>query len=431
MKSVGAKTWGRIGYALWALALVYAAWNISWSYFSVRWTNNHLVREVGLVGYLTFDVVNTAAAAFDDIEDVDPAPYVTWLKARHKSWRDKLPPMSPNKKNLIFLQLESVDYVTIDADHDGKPAMPFLRSLRDSSLFFEEAVDQTGVGRSSDAHILALTSQMPIQNQAVFTRFDLSEVMSLPRILKPHGYRSISFEGYHGEFWRWKTNHARMGYDESFSMEDLNTDEMLGWGISDSSVVRQALDEATTGSRPFFAHIVLLTHHHPFRFVRNRQSPEGKGIVSDYLISARYVDSVIEELFERLDSEGLRESTVVAVYSDHDSGIVGELNAYRGLPVSDRVADERITMLVAGSDVNKQVHTAAGLLDLAPTVLTALGIETPWSFVGMAAQAGPSDVLLQNGTRVAPDGSVDETALPIDLGTLTRLAIERPEALSP
>lgn len=418
----------------WALLVVYALVDVNHSFFKWRWTNAHLVREVGLLGYMAYDVFDAVVSSFDNVDDVDAGPYRAFVAGRASRRAECAKPGARPKRNVVFLQLESVDFTAVDAQYKGEPVMPFTAGLRDRTLFFETALDQTGPGRSSDAHVLVLTSQIPIQNRVIFTQDDTSKAVSLPRILGEQGYFSFSLEGHQGEFWRWKLNHRRLGFDESSSQAELDTSDILGWGVSDMSLVDQAMGKMELRDTPFFAHILLLTHHHPFHFVRESHGETFDGIIPDYLISAKYVDSVIEHLFEGLKSRGLLENTIVAVYSDHDSGVSEDLNEFIGLPFSSGVEHERIPFLIYDGGRAERVRRPVGLQDLPATVLDLLGLPIPDSFMGVPEGCGYSDVLFQNGKRViglGDDGELETIATDVDMSTLTRLGIYRPEALLP
>ena len=134
---------------------------------------------------------------------------------------------------------------------------------------------------------------------------------------------------------------------------------------------------------------------------------------------------------------GMADDTIVAVYSDHDSGATLELNEHLGREYTDERINERIPLIITGlgpETIGVRVRKPSGLQDLAPTVLTALNVPIPTAFVGIPAQSPIADVILNNGTRVRrldDDGRPVVEALPddLDIGTLTRLAIQRPDAL--
>jgi lipoteichoic acid synthase len=418
--------------SLWALALVWALVQIDGHKVRMRWTNHVVVTELGFVGYAVYDIGKWVAVSMDDLDDVDPAPYREFLKSRRQGDPPPKPSVGP-RKNVIFLQLESIDAITLTADVGGEPAMPFLKELSAKSLVFENALDQTGAGRSSDAHVLALSSLIPIQNMAVFTRYDLSKTPSLPRVLNGAGYHTFSIEGTYGTFWRWKKNHERLGFDESYAREDLDDSETIGLGISDCSLLEQAAAKLVAAPKPVFAYVVLLTHHHPYSAVHKQQGKPDQGIVKNYFVSARYVDGCIRGFFESLRAQGLLQETLISIYSDHDSGITSDLHAHVGRDYDGRVLSERIPWMVTGAAHTGRISRATGLSDVSPTILVELGLPIPSTFVGLPGAAPGGDVLLQNGTRVrlGPDGEMVVEALDdaMDLGILTRLVIQRPELL--
>lgn len=401
---------------------------------------------MGLLAYAFYDAGSQAfRGVFEDVADVDPAPYVAFTEARHARRtaalaalpKDTPPKGGPRLKNVVFLQLESVDAAALDATLDGEPAMPYFKELRDRTWSFDHVVDQTGVGRSSDAHVLVLASLVPTQNEPIFTRRDLTETLSLPKLLAPLGYHCFSMEGSEGEFWRWQKNHQRLGYHVSYSKSELDDRDRLGWGVSDRSLVLQAAAKmrehvARAPTQPFFAHVVLLTNHHPFTFVRDSLGRQTGGILQDYLLSVRYTDEVIALMMGELERAGLLDDTIVAIYSDHDSGISEELETSLGRTYRPGSEHERIPLMIWGLGAPRRITRPSGLQDLAPTILTALGQPIPPRFVGIPAQLDTGDVLLQNGTRVTAIGEGGQPVLSpieIDIRTQTLLAIERPEVL--
>lgn len=419
-------TWRHGLLTAWALLFIWALWRVDGTYLERRWTNDRVVRELGLTGYAVWDIATWLWALTDDIDDVDTAPYRAFLDARRAHYPAPRAVPLDKRKNVVFLQLESVDALTLDLRVEGKPAMPFLSGLRSRAIRFDTVLDQTGAGRSSDAHVLVLTSQMPVAHAAVFTKYDLSRVPSLPRVLAEHGYHTLSIEGSYGDFWRWKQNHRRLGIATSYGRGDLDDSEIIGLGISDCSVIDQALEKLAAVPRPFFLYVVLLTNHHPFDDIREREGLPAEGLVSDYVHSVRYTDACVERLFDGMSRMGVLKNTLAAVYSDHDSGISEELHDAMGRSYEPGIKGERIPLLLWDGGQTDKIARPVGLLDLAPTVLHRLGLPIPRTFVGIPVSASEGAALLQQGVALTPDGWVD---LDLNLSILTRLAIERPEAL--
>ncbi len=271
---------------------------------------------------------------------------------------------------------------------------------------------------------------MPVANRSAYIDFDLSRLPSLPKTLAREGYTSFSIHGYEPGFWKRGINHQRLGFDKTFFYDDLDHSDEIGWGVSDISVVEQAVEKMASTEAPFFAHIILLSNHYPYTYVREMLGLPYKNIVEDYFISAGYVDGAIKRLFERLDEAGLIDDTIVAVYSDHDSGITSIIHDYAGLAY-EPLADDRIPLLIYGAGVRGSITDSSGLQDLSPTILYYLGIESPHTFVGLP-NAGAS-VFMPGGRVLALDdsGRVGLELAGLDVETITLLAISRPESLRP
>jgi len=402
-----------------------------------RRENDNVVREIGLAAYFLYDVGLYIKNRYDGamIMSLDVSPYQSYLAARHSSHDSATPENIEKRKNLVYLQMEGIDAVLLDLMYKGEPVMPFLSGLRDKSLFFENTFDQTGVGHTTDAELLVLTSQLPVPNQSTFTSYNLSNLPSLPKILREMGYFSFSIHGNTPACWDRRRNHVRLGFDTTYFPEDLDSSEKIGpWGMSDRSIVNQAVDKMALSAKPFFSHIILLTSHPPFDPVRAWRGLEYSNVIDDYFITAQYVDSAIELLFERLDEAELLDDSIIAIFSDHDSSITDDVYDYVGMKYVSYRAHDKVPLLIYGGGEPKRIGRPSGLQDLAPTVLTLLGIKIPHTFIGIPAQAsGPGGVLMIDNREITgiQDGRPDIEDVPIDLFTLTRLAIARPQDLKP
>jgi len=406
---------------------------------SKRWSNKLVVDELGFTGYALYDLYFYAKGFYSSrsLKYKDPEPYRLFLSDRAKKRRTAAQIRGRNGKtagkglkNVIYLQLESVDSVLLGLNYKGSEVMPFLSYLAGHSIFFENAFDQTGAGRSVDGEFLSLTSQIPIPNHSVYTSSDLSEIPSLPKVLSAKGYRSFSMHGYIPGFWNRRNNHLKLGYDETYFIEDLDTSDIIGWGISDSSIVTQAVDKMSNLKQPFYAHIILLSNHFPYNYVKKKMGAPPTNIVEDYFSSVRYVDKSIELLFRKLIEKNMLKDTIVAVYSDHDSGITKKIYLQTGQKYIDYRTHDKIPMMVYNGGLSLRIKRPSGLQDLAPTILSQLGIDQPQTFIGAPADM-ESEVFLPGNLRITglKNGTPTIKDSEIDLSVLSRLAIAKPKTL--
>lgn len=407
---------------------------VNWKLVKNRNLSRHVLKEIGYFGYLANEVRNSTKSWIDDksLALIDTSEFRAYLHKVHSDNNRALPPISPPKrKHLIYIQMESVDAYSIEATFEGEPIMPFLNELSNQSLYFENAMDLTSSGRSTDGEFLALTSLPPVYGRAVYHNHDLSKVPSLPRALNDEGYYTFSIHGNNGAFWNRAVAHAALGYQKSFFKPELNNDDTIGWGISDRSILSQAIDKIKSSQNPCFAHIILLTNHHPYNHVSEHQGIPTGNITRDHFTSLRYVDQAIESFFNDLEANDLLEECIIAIYSDHDSSIQ---RLIKQTAQSDRnfQIDDSIPLFVVGTENPPQrIEKITSLLDLPVVTLDALGVPIPHTFVGHPIRSNlptltPKSTLIKAGL----EKPISEPA-PFDSAIFTKMAIVKPERLDP
>ena len=66
-------------------------------------------------------------------------------------------------KNLIYIQVESLENFVIGQKINGKEITPNLNKLVQSSLYFPNTFEQVNEGTSSDADLMVNTSMLPLR----------------------------------------------------------------------------------------------------------------------------------------------------------------------------------------------------------------------------------------------------------------------------
>lgn len=96
-------------------------------------------------------------------------------------------------------------------------------------------------------------------------------------------------------------------------------------------------------------------------------------IVRHYDAALLYVDEVIGDLLDHLEGEGLRDKTIVVVTSDHGKELVERGIIGHGVTLYEEMV--RVPLIIAGPGVpNGVVHHPVMSIDLAPTILSLLGL---------------------------------------------------------
>jgi len=402
----------------------------SWGWLATRFLNERVIEYIGGTGYVLFDAEELARNYWRTarLDKVDPAPYRDYLRTLAER-RQPVPATPRPRKHVVYVQMESADGLLIGARWEGRPAMPFLESLAREQVYLPNVIDNTAGGRTNDALVLVQTALVPLRSSPVYVSQPLDKVPSLPKALKAAGYHTWLMNGYFGAFGRSRLAQQALGYDDGFFSEELDTSEKLGWGVSDRSVLHQAAQRLIAAKQPTFAHVILLTNHHPYVYVREHLGLPPAGIVADYMQSVRYMDESIAGFFGELKAAGVLDNCIVAIFGDHDSSITAQLE--RELQVGPaRVMSDTVPLIVAGlPEAPRRIEAVAGLQDVPVIVLEALGLPVPPTFTGNGLGGGGRTVAAMYGAlEVTPQG-LGASPMPVDQETLTLLALHYPEKL--
>ncbi len=316
-------------------------------------------------------------------------------------------------KNLIIIQMEAIQQFFINSTINGKQITPNMNKLASESAYFPNFFSQIGGGNTSDAELLTNTSTYPAKDGAVYFRFPLNTFNSLPKLLKKEGYSVYSSHAYQASFWNRTTMHRTLGFDKFFSEKDFTLDEKLGWGLGDSSFLRQSLDKVRAHT-PFYGFFITLTSHYPYEATAksdfNAGEYEGK-MLGKYMKAANYADKSIGDLVAYMKKLGLYDNTVLVIYGDHfgmprhqGEDIQKYLN-FSGTDF-DWMKMNKVPYIIhyPGLLNGKVISTTGGQLDTLPTVANILGIDVPYAFGKdlVNAKEGSGYAVLRNGS-VATD----------------------------
>lgn len=306
--------------------------------------------------------------------------------------------------NVLMVQLEAIQQWAVDAEVNGEAVMPFLRSLKERSLYFPNLYDQTGGSPTSDCEYLVLNGLHPLERGAVSFRRAGNDFVAMPKLFAERGYHTLSAHAYAPGMWNRSVLHKRYGFKQSFFRDDFPPEEKLGWGMGDKPFFEHLAGFLEAAPKPFFAFAITLTSHHPYNYVPAsvwRLSMKGAHRhLRDYLRSARYVDEALRELFGHLEAAGLLENTTVVLYGDHDaklkfnqkqaSAAAKYLNLDEGAlrAIGRRgVTVDRVPLFIVPPPSRPLpaavVETVGGQIDIGATVLHYFGVPAPPSFLGL------------------------------------------------
>ncbi len=229
----------------------------------------------------------------------------------------------PLPRQVLVIQVETLDYTIIDREFGGKTVTPFLNALKKRSFFYK--VDSFHYHGSADADFAFLASREPSRHLLNYKIRTFPYDNTLPRAFEEHGYRTHSFHGVSGTFFNRVFAYRKMGFSDILFIDDLvarygvEARPIGGWTATDDERLLDILGReilAEKDARGFFFAITLLGHA-PFTHVREREIvPEPKGYAQRYMNVAHEIDRRLGRLYDSLPP-----GTMFVVYGDHSSGI--------------------------------------------------------------------------------------------------------------
>lgn len=291
-------------------------------------------------------------------------------------------------KNLILIQVEALQNFVVNARYNGQVITPNLNAfLQQDTVYFDRYYTTIGKGNTVDAEFSTLNSLYPVIDRECYTLYQNNTFDGLPWLLRDKGYDTLAIHGYKGEFWNREAAYPGQGFQNFYSMEDLDQSDIIGLGISDKSMFRQAADILDKQKKPFFSFIITLTSHHPFviedKDVTLKIKPEDEGTkFGSYLKTVHYFDEAFGQFIQELKNEGLYDNTVIALYGDHHALNLNMDNnkemmeKYLGRTYDyDEMLRIPLMIHVPGSGVKETIHTTGGQIDFLPTIANIMGLK--------------------------------------------------------
>lgn len=297
--------------------------NVRNSYLFSNYDPTNTVEYFSPIGYHIFDVYNV-------YKNSKPYKMTAEDEAKIKEYYDFKNENLPDNefkgmfkgKNLIVIQVESLEDFVINKKVDGQEITPNINKLLNNSIYLPNIFEQVNEGTSSDSDLMVNTSMLPLRQGSTFFRNPATTYNSLPNILEKDGYSTIAIHSDKGSFWNYAQGLNGIGFDKFVDYYSFDRDENIGLGLSDGSYFRQIEPMIKELKQPFYAFTVTLTSHGPFDLPKEyrelKLSPElDENVLGGYFQSIHYTDAKIGMFIESLKKDGLLDNTVIAIEGDH------------------------------------------------------------------------------------------------------------------
>lgn len=355
---------------------------------------NYVVKYLGVYNFMIYDAIQSGKSSTkrlvvdsSDITEVENYTKNKYAKPNPKYFG------AAKGKNVIKIQLESFQSFLIDYTLHGEEVTPFLNSLvndrRQDFTYFDNFFHQTEQGKTADAELIMDNSLYGLPQGSAFVTKGNNTYQSLPAIMhQQQGYTSAVFHGDDKSFWNRDEIYKYFGIDEFYdaSYYDMRDENIINYGLKDKPFFKESIPLLEGMNQPLYAHLVTLTHHHPYLISDSEATIEpaetGDDSVDTYFQTARYLDESIEEFFADLKEADLYENSVIMIYGDH-YGISDNHNRAMSEIIGEEItplntADlQRVPFMirVPGMEGQGTNHEFAGQIDVMPTLLHLLGIN--------------------------------------------------------
>ncbi|UCD17070.1 MAG: LTA synthase family protein [Candidatus Zixiibacteriota bacterium] len=316
--------------------------------------------------------------------NIDGPPQDSFSLAR-KVHRDTRPDFLPN---LIVILMESWSSNRIGALGSDLNTSPcFDRLASEGILLSNFYANGIRTNRGLPAIICSFPS---LPGRSIMKRYAADyPFRSLAEVLGQSGVTSIFAHGGDIAFDNMEGFLRSVGYDIFYGEDDFGNAEKLGkWGVADHAFFERLADEMADFPRPFHMTALSLSYHDPYLIPDNRfrqyddTVPDSRKLNTFY-----YTDWSLGRFFEKMRSMPLFDSTIFVITSDHCPHQTGRY------PLSPR--DFNIPLLIYApaiiGDSGRIVETIASQVDIMPTLIGLIGLDTDINCWGRDVLACESD----------------------------------------
>lgn len=354
--------------------------------FNTYWTPNQTISNLSPVGYHLYDtytywkdnrMFSLTSKEKDEIK--------AWFAGKKEDLPDNSYKAMFKGKNLIVIQVESLESFVLNQKINGQEITPNLNKLLANSLYFSDFYEQVYNGTSSDADLMANTSVYPVRRGSTFFRYPHNTYNSLPKLLQNNGgYSTVAIHPDKGAYWNWMDALKAIGFQRCIDSASFKIDEWIGLGLSDGSFLRQVERIAVNQKQPFYMFMVTLSSHGPFNLPNgyrelNLDEKLDRTKLGGYFQSVHYTDKHIGIFLSKLKEDGLLDNTVVVIYGDH-TGVhkyyQDEVSKIQ--PAQDWWLDghHHIPFIIYQSGMKGgEMKVKGGQVDILPTVAYLMGID--------------------------------------------------------
>lgn len=323
-------------------------------------------------------------------------------------------------KNVILLQLESMQNFVVGKSINGKEITPNINKFLSENIKIDNMIIQS-YSTTADSEHSAMTSLYPLENGMAFAQYSGNKYNDIFEIYKKKDYHTVYMHGNEGTFWNRQNVYNVLQVDDLDFIDSFEPDsELINNWISDESLYRQAVEKLKSVDGPFFSSIVASSSHTGFDLpgLENKYDKVSIDVgeykdtyFGNYLEAVNYADYAFGKFIERLKQENLYDDTVIFIFGDHYGMQMHNEEMLKFIKDVDRelnIPETEINYVnvVCGMRIpgvqSQEINKVVSKLDIKPTLSYISGIEDDFS-LGNNIFGNKDFACLNNGVIVTND----------------------------
>ncbi len=342
---------------------------------------NEIFKDNDMITYIQRDIVCTIKQPFSY---KDSADVIDSYFDEQISHQDNSKTGIFKDKNLIILQVESLDYAGINAEN-----CPNITRLMKESINFENFYSS----RFGDTYTFGTETAI---NTGLFAPSGVALPMdyvnnsfpySLANMFRKSGYSANEYHFNSPEFYNRGVMSSVYGYENYIQYEEYADNKNQNFEIDDTLVTDNGIYNKLVENDKFLDYVVTYSAHMPYtsddelykEAIKRHpeleaEDPNDKTAI--FKAKASLTDDLVGELIQRLDSDGILDNTVIWFITDHYcSSIVSDT-------VNDALTSNTPCFIYAKGIEPETVDKVCNTSDILPTVLNLFGIENSGKYLG-------------------------------------------------
>ena len=343
-------------------------------------------------------------------------------------------------KNVIIVQLESVQNFVANRKINGREITPNLNKFLNENIEFTNMQNQS-YSSTADSEFTVMNSLYPLENGMCFAQYSSNDYSNMYQIFKNNDYITTYIHGNEGGFWNRKAVYSRLPIDNLIfdDVFDENVERINGY-VSDEEVYKKIIDEIKKYDGKFLVNIVAASSHTAFdlpglkdkeRKVNIDVGDEYRGeYFGNYLEAVNYADYAFGIFIDELKKEGIYDDTVILVYGDHAGlqmynwemqDFIKEVQPLNDIQTQINYSNILCGLKIPGVDSMK-IDKPISKIDIKPTIMEICGLKDQDEFsIGQSMFSNKDFVCINNGKIITDKYFYDGDWYEIETGKQSNL----------